>query len=123
MKTDIPNILFMITDQQHAKMMSCAGARWLHTPAMDELAQKGVRFERAYCTNPVCVTSRISMATGMMPNRLGAIDNKEGAALEKLPIEIVANSMGTVMKRAGCSREKHGSEGDHTGNYDAQGVR
>ncbi len=34
-----PNILLIITDQQHADMMSCAGNKYLKTPAMDSLAR------------------------------------------------------------------------------------
>ncbi len=100
-KDDRPNILFIMTDQQHAGMMSCTGNKWLKTPAMDSLAQEGIRFERAYCANPVCVPSRISMATGMMPNRLGAISNKPGMQVEKLPLEVDENSLGKIVKRAG----------------------
>jgi hypothetical protein len=33
-----PNILFIITDQQHADMMSCAGNKNLKTPAMGSLS-------------------------------------------------------------------------------------
>jgi arylsulfatase A-like enzyme len=76
--TSKPNILFIMTDQQHAGIMSCAGNKYLTTPAMDSLARDSIQFERAYCTNPVCVPSRISMATGMMPNRLGASNNARG---------------------------------------------
>ena len=49
-----PNILFIMTDQQHAGMMSCTGNRWVKTPALDSLAASSIRFERAYCCNPVC---------------------------------------------------------------------
>ena len=100
-KDDRPNILFIITDQQHAGMMSCTGNKWLETPAMDLLAGGGIRFEMAYCTNPVCVPSRTSMATGMMPNRLGASDNGAGMRIRKLPPEVDAGSLGKIMKRAG----------------------
>jgi len=96
-----PNILFIMTDQQHARMMSCAGNIWLNTPALDGLADDGIRFELAYSANPVCVPSRTSMATGMMPGRLGADDNKAGMKIEQLPPEVDANSMGKLMKRAG----------------------
>lgn len=65
-----PNILFIMTDQQHDRMMSCADNPWLNTPHLDGLAAEGIRFEKAYATNPVCVPSRVSMATGMMPGRL-----------------------------------------------------
>ncbi len=96
-----PNILFIMTDQQHAGMMSCAGNKWLKTPALDAMAKDGIRFERAYSANPVCVPSRISMATGVMPCRLGAEDNHTGSAIKQLPPEVDANSMGKLMKRAG----------------------
>ena len=96
-----PNILFIMTDQQHARMLSCAGNASLHTPAMDRLAAEGIRFEQAYCTNAVCVPSRISMATGMMPCRLGGGDNAAASAIERLPSDVVAHSMGKTMKRAG----------------------
>ena len=49
-----PNVIYIVTDQQHAGMMSCAGNRWLQTPAMDRLAASGMRFELAYSPNPVC---------------------------------------------------------------------
>ena len=96
-----PNILFIMTDQQHAGMMSCTGNKWLKTPALDSLAQDGIRFARAYCTNPVCVPSRISMMTGMMPNQLGATHNKNGMQIEKLPAEVDSNSLGKIVKGAG----------------------
>ena len=58
------NILFIITDQQSANMLSCAGNSWVETPNLDALASRGVRFEGAYCSNPMCVPSRFSMMTG-----------------------------------------------------------
>ncbi|MFK7981048.1 MAG: sulfatase [Saprospiraceae bacterium] len=59
-----PNIIYIFTDQQSANMMSCAGNRWLKTPAMDYIAENGIRFTRAYTTNPVCSPSRVSLMTG-----------------------------------------------------------
>jgi len=50
-----PNIIYIFTDQQSATMMSCAGNRYLKTPAADYMAANGVRFEKAYTPNPVCV--------------------------------------------------------------------
>jgi hypothetical protein len=96
-----PNILFIMTDQQHARMMSCAGNEYLNTPAMDSLARDGIIFEKAYCSNPVCTPSRISMATGMMSCRLGIGNNGQFADRTELPEEVNANSMGKLMKKAG----------------------
>jgi len=95
-----PNILFIMTDQQHAGMLSCAGNSSVRTPAMDALAAEGMRFERAYCANPVCVPSRTAMATGIMPGRLGAFNNGTGLRIDPPP-EAAANSLGLLMKRAG----------------------
>ena len=61
-----PNILVIMTDQQQAGMMSCAGNATVKTPMMDSLAATGARFELAYCANPVCVPSRVSMLTGVI---------------------------------------------------------
>ena len=96
-----PNILFIITDQQNARMLSCAGNNGLKTPALDSLARDGMRFAKVYSANPVCVPSRTSMATGMMPCRLGAEDNTTGMRNLQLPSEVKANSMGEIMRRAG----------------------
>jgi arylsulfatase A-like enzyme len=95
-----PNILLIMTDQQAPGMMSCTGTPWLHTPAIDGLAAHGVRFEHAVCANPVCVPSRMSMATGMMPGRLGAVDNASGTAAV-LPEAVVKRSLGMLMRKAG----------------------
>ncbi len=70
-----PNILFIVTDQQHYGMMSCTGNPWVRTPALDSLAEAGVRFDRTYCTNPVCVPSRFSLMTGRMPSAIGLRHN------------------------------------------------
>ena len=62
-----PNIIYIYTDQQSETMMSCAGNKYLKTPAMDYIAENGIRFTRAYTTNPVCSPARVSMMTGRFP--------------------------------------------------------
>jgi arylsulfatase A-like enzyme len=62
-----PNILFITTDQQHYSTLGVTNPR-IKTPALDRLAREGVRFERAYCTNPTCSPSRSSMITGLYPS-------------------------------------------------------
>ncbi|MFO7725377.1 MAG: sulfatase-like hydrolase/transferase [Oceanipulchritudo sp.] len=72
-----PNILVITTDQQAAIAMSCAGNPYVKTPAMDRLARLGVRFEKAYCSGPICVPSRTSYMTGTMPHENGVDYNGE----------------------------------------------
>jgi choline-sulfatase len=97
--SDRPNILVIITDQQSATMMSCAGNQWLKTPAMDSLAATGTRFELAYPGNPVCLPSRFSMFSGYYPSRVGIRHNGDGGKVDASPL--AANSMGQVFRRAG----------------------
>jgi len=72
---DRPNILYIFTDQQSHDAMSCAGNEWLRTPAMDSLAETGVRFANAYCTYPLCTPARASMWTGRWPHEVGIFGN------------------------------------------------
>ncbi|MFC1581932.1 sulfatase [Planctomycetota bacterium] len=97
---DKPNILFIFTDQQNASMMGCSGNPHVQTPAMDSLARDGMRFSRAYCTNPVCVPSRFSLMTGRMPSAMGLRDNTAG---EIPPIDpaIIQNGLGHLLREAG----------------------
>ncbi len=97
---DRPNILLILTDQQSATMLGCAGNEHVRTPAMDGIADAGVRFERAYCTNPVCVPSRFSLMTGLMPSAIGMLSNSlEGVA--EIPEAVRANALGHLLRRAG----------------------
>ena len=70
-----PGIIVIMTDQQTAGAMSCAGNPWVKTPAMDALAADGVRFTRAYCPFPLSGPCRASLMTGRMPFEVGAFDN------------------------------------------------
>lgn len=75
MATFRPNILYIMTDQQSANAMSCAGNPDLHTPAMDSLASEGMRFSRATCAFPLCMPARSAMFTGRWPHQLGIFGN------------------------------------------------
>lgn len=104
-----PNILFIMTDQQHAGMLSCTGNPHVKTPALDSLAASGTRFELAYAANPVCVPSRFSLQTGRMPSAIGMRSNDT-----KLPVaeRICAESLGPLLRKAGY-RCAYGGK-DHT---------
>jgi choline-sulfatase len=95
-----PNILFIITDQQNATMLSCAGNEYLKTPGMDSIAAEGVRFERAYCTDPACVPSRFSMLTGRMPSAIGQRGNPS-RHLPDIPEHIKQTAVGRLLRAAG----------------------
>ncbi|MCD6392254.1 MAG: sulfatase-like hydrolase/transferase [Planctomycetes bacterium] len=92
-----PNILVILTDQQSATMMSCAGNKWLSTPAMDSLMKNGMRFEKAYAANPVCSPSRFSMMTGFYPSAVAMRENAKSEGAERF----VSRAMGHIFQKAG----------------------
>lgn len=53
-----PNIIMILTDDQGAWAMGCAGNRDVKTPNLDRLAEEGVRFENFFCASPVCSPAR-----------------------------------------------------------------
>jgi len=61
---DRPNFLFVVTDDQRADALGCAGNPIIRTPNVDRLAGEGIRFERAFVTTPICAASRASILTG-----------------------------------------------------------
>lgn len=64
MATTPPNVLMILADQHHAGLMGCAGFAGVHTPHLDALAAEGMRFSQAYCQNPICTPSRVSLLSG-----------------------------------------------------------
>ncbi|GAG31413.1 unnamed protein product, partial [marine sediment metagenome] len=91
-----PNILYIMTDQQAACATSCSGNRDISTPAVDGLAETGVRFEKTYCTYPLCTPSRASMFTGLYPHQVGITRNGQPIAEEFREREL-----GRVLSAAG----------------------
>ncbi len=91
------NILLITTDQQSATMLSCSGNPDLHTPNMDSLAADGVRFEKAYAAQPLCVPQRCSWYTGLMPHQHGITFNVYGGEVQS---EMM---MGQIFRDAGYS--------------------
>ena len=92
-----PNMLYIMTDQQFGDAMSCRmGKQYIHTPAMDSLAETGTLYSRAYSANPLCMPARNSIFTGRYPHETGVTRN----AGVKLDTKEFVN-MGTYFRQAG----------------------
>jgi arylsulfatase A-like enzyme len=66
-----PNILWIYVEDTNA-WMSCYGDDVIDTPNIDKLADRGVRFERAYMPSGVCSPTRSALITGMYQTSIGA---------------------------------------------------
>ncbi len=73
---DRPNVLFLISDDLN-NYLGCYGDPRAKTPNIDALAARGVTFERAYCTFPLCGPSRNAILTGLYPNSNGILTNSQ----------------------------------------------
>ena len=72
-----PNVLFIAVDDLNHWVGHLGGQPNSLTPNIDRLAARGVSFNRAYCSAPLCNPSRVSLMTGITPARSGVYGNME----------------------------------------------
>lgn len=63
---DRPNILFIAIDDLRPEL-GCYGSPQVKTPHIDRFASQAMQFDRAYCQVPICMGSRASLMTGILP--------------------------------------------------------
>ena len=71
-------VILIMTDTQRWDMCGCYRDTGLKTPHIDRLAKNGVRFERAYTTQPVCQPARAGIFTGQYPHSCASWSNSMG---------------------------------------------
>jgi arylsulfatase A-like enzyme len=93
-KQERPNIILITSDQQRADFSRAMGYPLDITPATDRLGKEGVRFPRAYCPEPLCCPTRISILTGRFSRAHGGRGNCSGNNIrfEKDFLDVLAES-------------------------------
>jgi arylsulfatase A-like enzyme len=64
-----PNIIFILADDLGAGDLHCTGHPYAATPYLDQLAEQGIRFDRAYMAAAWCAPSRYGIMSGQFPAR------------------------------------------------------
>ena len=88
------NFLIFIVDQMQWQSLAINGNPDVKTPNIDKLGHMGVNFNRSYCANPVCMPSRSSIITGLLPRQHGCISNGRNLDM-KIP------TLGSILKNHG----------------------
>lgn len=70
-----PNIIYILSDQHNHDVMGCSGNKYILTPNIDKLSKRGITFDNCYSASPLCVPSRMSILTGLLPTHTGIYNN------------------------------------------------
>jgi arylsulfatase A-like enzyme len=89
----VRNVLFIMCDQLRRDHLSCYGGR-VHTPHLDSLAARGVRFDHAYVQSGVCGPSRMSYYTGRYMS-------SHGATWNRVPLSAAEHTLGDYLHGGG----------------------
>ncbi|MHC4619742.1 MAG: sulfatase family protein [Planctomycetota bacterium] len=73
-KTNGPNIIFIMTDDQADWAFGAAPNPDAHTPNIDRLRSEGARLSNCFVTSPVCSPSRASLLTSRYSTEVGITD-------------------------------------------------
>ncbi len=88
-----------MSDDHAAHALSCYGSRINKTPHLDRIAEGGMRFDSAFCTNSICAPSRAAILTGTYNhvNGVTTLDTQLDNSLWTFPAELQANGWKTAL--------------------------
>lgn len=80
-----PNIVWITTHDINPDLGCYAGvwpgAEYAHTPHLDALARRGMRFDNAFAAAPICAPARSAIITGCFPTAIGTMHMRSKAQL------------------------------------------
>lgn len=105
-KSEPPNIVLIMTDDQGWGDLSIHGNRQLRTPNMDRLAREGARFDRFF-VSPVCAPTRASLLTGRWHLRTGTVSVTRGLETMRSEEVTLAEALRSGGYDTGCFGKWH----------------
>ena len=97
-----PNIVFILADDMGYADLGCYGRPDLHTPNIDALAARGLRFLQAYANSAVCSATRTALITGRYQDRLSVgLDEPLAGRDVGLPPDVP--TLPSLLRKAGYS--------------------
>lgn len=94
-----PNVIIINADDLGYGDLSCYGATKIHTPNLDRLAAKGIRFTNAHSTSATCTPARYALMTGKYPWRQAGTTILPGDAALIIPTD--RTTLPLLFKNAG----------------------
>lgn len=94
MKNEKLNFVCIVADQLRFDLLGCAGHPVVKTPNIDKLAESGVRFDRCYTVQPMCMATRSTWLTGRTPR-------SHGVRCNGIPLRKDIPTMPEALKNAG----------------------
>jgi len=123
---DRKHVIFLLSDQHNAAIAGFAGDQYVRTPNLDKLAATGVVLDNCYCNSPLCVPSRASLLSGLLPSQNGVFNNMQALLSDRVTFVHSISAAGYESVLAGRMHfigpdQRHGFEkrlvGDVTRNY------
>lgn len=74
---DRPNIVYIMTDDHAAQMMSAYDDSRASTPNLDRIGEEGMLFRNSFCSNSLCAPSRATLLTGKYSHKNGQRGNRD----------------------------------------------
>ena len=76
-KISKPNIVFIMSDDHAFQAISAYGSDLIETPNIDQIAEEGIIFNKAFVTNSICAPSRAVILSGKFSHLNGVKGNSE----------------------------------------------
>ncbi len=100
-----PNVIVIFCDDLGYGDLGCFGSTKIRTPAVDRMAEEGIRLTSFYSTSGVCSPSRSSLMTGCYPRRVNLHQNDRNLcvlfAADHKGLNPRETTVAEVMKRQG----------------------